>query len=441
MSPGRQLFVIALAVLTLACGSAEAQAPQQPRDLGPNVVRQLRAVDVFDIELSNGRRGQLAMPQLAQAGAISGRVFGDEMTGRRTGSVGPLAFVRYRNRRPYEAYSAVYEPRSGYWRGVAFALDSTSDLATPSRSAFAFRFRLSLMRRGNPVGPPPPLVDPPGLTGSLPYAFGQPTDRVFPIWIEGRPRGWMRVNIAANGALSGLMSDGPGAPQQSIVGFYSTSSGMLALARLATASAGQTAVALEVFTGILQHDGPFAGDVVNLVADGSALSSAWDVGPSHAFSNLRYGGCLTVEDESKAPGARLWLNGQAMRPCAEAQASRRWGFVALGSLRHAMINLNSGLCLAAPPQRGGNFTQEICFRDARSQVAVWGVNNPDAPSTDDYRFDDVSDVSRLTDYSGFHFQADQRCPGSRDQIAPFVVDTCGDDLGVPTNQRSLWQRR
>jgi hypothetical protein len=427
--------------------SAQAQSPQ-PRELGPNVVRQLRAVDTFEIELSNGRTGQLTMPQLAQTGAFSGTVFGDEVTARRTGAGGAVAFVRYRNGRPYEAYSSVYDPRSGYWLGVAHALDAASDLATPSRSAFAFRFRRTLAaaggaaRRGMPAAPstPPQLVDPPALSGSQAYAFGQPTDRVFPIWIDGRPRGWMRVNIAANGAVSGLMSDGPsaGAPQ-SIVGFYGASSGTLSLARVAPASAGQT-VALEVFTGILERGALFAGEVMHLVADQTALRSAWSVGEPHAFSNLRYGGCLTVEDESMAPGARLWLNGHAMRPCEEAQASRRWGFVASSSSRHAMVNLNSGLCLAAPSQQGGNFTQEICFRDARSQVAMWGVNNPDAPNTDDYLFDEVTDVNRLTDYLGFHFRADGRCPGSRDQIAPYVVDTCGSDRGIPTNQRSLWRR-
>lgn len=362
-----------------------------------------------------------------------------------------MAWVRYRNGRPFEAYQASFLSASGYWLGTVHALDASSDLATPARSAWAFRARLSLVatRLSRPA---PTLTNPPGAgPTSSPHAFGQAAERHFPLVVGETPRGWMRITVAANGAVSGMITDGhvDGALREDpVTGYYASGGGMFALARHASGAA------IEVITGTLQHGEPFSGQVHRISADRAAFRQNWTLGPHLQFSSMRHGGCLTVPDDSTAAGARIWLNTDRLEPCTNAGPSRRWGFARIvpnssgllegtTAARFYVVNLHSGLCLTAP-SAGNEYSQDVCGSPNRMHFLLAGIANPNA-ATSDLIFEDLHESTQIAAFPGHWIvSAGPNCPGSYDSTAPWVVNVCGprregEPLDYYRNTRALWR--
>jgi hypothetical protein len=453
-------FVLFIAASGLLAQPAAAQGGLRPApgQTVPNLQRQWQTA--YDIEIQNGRAGRLQLSaspaQATTPTGFNGEVFGDALTGRREPANGPMAWVSYRNGRPFEAYQASYHAASGYWLGTVHALDAASPSATPARSVWAFRARLSLTatRPGlSPRAPPPALNNPPGLpAGRTAHSFGQAVERYFPIVVGGAPRGWMRISVAANGAVSGRITEGHAGgalSEEALSGYYASGGGMLALARHASGAAS------EVLTGVLEHGVPFAGQVYRVSADRMAQRRDWALGPFLQLANLRHGGCLSVPDDSLSPGAQIWLNkasnSDVLLPCVNAGPSRRWGFAVIepdaqgvleGTLaaRFLIVNLHSGLCLTAPSEPDGRHTQEICASPSLAHFVVSGITNPDA-ATQDLQFDDLRQVSQLTNYPGYWLAtAGPRCPGSYDSTLPWAVNVCGAMGAVHLrNTRGLWR--
>lgn len=163
---------------------------------------------------------------------------------------------------------------------------------------------------------------------------------------------------------------------------------------------------------------------------------------------------MTAPDDSLARGARVWLNkasnSDALLACSYAGPSRRWGSAVIApnapgiaagtsAARFLILNLNSGLCLTGPTQTA-DFTQEVCGSPSNSHFIVSGIVNPDA-ATQDLQFQDLRQVSELSDYQGFWFAiAGPRCPGSYNNTLPWVVEVCGDAGGGHLrNSRGLWR--
>jgi hypothetical protein len=450
-----RVLLLSLAACALLVQPASAQLRPAPGPVTPNLQRQLQTLTSYDVEVQNGRNGRMQLSAAPAQGTtpsgFNGNIFGDALTGRREPNNGPMAWVRYRNGRPFEAYQASYHSASGFWLGTVHALDASSDLATAARSVWAFRARLSLTasRPGlSPRAPAPPLNNPPGLAaGRAPHGFGQPVERYFPIVVGETPRGWMRITVAANGAVSGLITDGhvDGAlSNEAVAGYYASGSGMFTLARYASG------VASEVFAGVLEGGSLFSGQVYRISADRTAYRRDWTLGPYLQLANMRHGGCLTVPDDATSPGARIWLNTGALQPCSNAGSSRRWGFAAVepnttgvieGTLaaRFLIVNLNSGLCLASPTT-GSDYTQEVCGSPTRDRFLLAGITNPNA-ATQDLLFEDLREVSQLAGFNGYWIaSAGPRCPGSYDSTAPWVVNVCGDGASeYYRNTRGLWR--
>jgi hypothetical protein len=256
----------------------------------------------------------------------------------------------------------------------------------------------------------------------------------------------MRIIVAANGTVSGTITEGhvDGAVQEDpVTGYYASGSGMFALARHASGAA------IEVIVGVLQHDSPFSGQIYRLSGAGTAFRQPWTVGPYLQLANMRHGGCLTVPDDSTAPGAQVWLNTGALAPCSNAGPSRRWGFALVqsnapgaveGTLagRFRILNLHSGLCLTSP-SGAGDYTQDVCESQTRTHFLVAGITNPNA-ATQNLIFEDLRAASQVGDFPGYWIvSTGPNCPGSYDNTVPWVVNVCGGVTDYYRNSRGLWR--
>jgi hypothetical protein len=454
------------AVLVLAPHALAQSGPQLQQR--PNLQRQLRAMDTYDIEVANGRSGRIefsAMGNQAVTG-FGGTAFGDPLIGRRdiaspghgarpvqqSGLGGEMAWVTTRHGRPHEAFVAQYHRDSGYWVGVAYGLDVTSDLATPARSAWAFRMRLSLhtTRPGiAPLGPPPALRNPAG--AAQPFNFGQTVQRTYPIMSGETALGRMTLEVQADGTTTGAVSAANRVEVHS--GYYARNAGTLALARLSTSSTTGTGsnrsyrgVALDLMVATLNAGQLMSGELVRVTADATPFRRAWTLGPVFRFANMRHDGCLSFQADTIAAGAQAWLNddpsSDRLIPCSATGATRNWSFLRWGADAFQMVNLYSGLCLSNPTERNGPYTQETCVT-GENQLTFYiaaVTNSPIPLDPDQYTFVAVPQVDQITDYTIIWIHGlMSRCPGSFNNSLPMVLDVCNDSRGYQNNSRGLWR--